>query len=701
MLGKFLTIRTRLMIMLLLVSLLACGVLSYVGSQYGYEVIGEEVTNQLTLVRAAKKSQIESYFHDISNFVEVMGQNEMVIDATKDFKLAFQKLAEKKLDANCSQALSEHYGVFLEKLVANIDAKPDVDLYYPKNIEGCYLQFEYIVDNPSSLGEKDDLIDAEDGSEYSRVHRKYHEYFRSLIKKFDFYDVFLIDLDKGDIVYSAYKETDFATNLFDGPYRTSNLADLARKLKMNSDLESATWMDFAAYRPSYGAPAGFIGVPLSSDGETVGALVFQLPVGEINGIMTGDENWAEDGLGESGESYLVGEDFMMRSISRFYLQDTVGYTEALIASGERQENIDQMYRFGTTILQQRIRSDAVLEALDGKTDTKIIKDYRGVKVISAYAPLGIDGLNWVILSEKDEAEAFIPALAFNRRMLITTIILVLIVTLLAMILSSRFVKPIEELTQGVKRIIDGDASHRVDIQSQDEFGILGSSFNTMVSQVETQNKEIEEKSKQIQGTLLNFIPAEYAQRLAKGEKGFAYEYQNLSLIAIDLVGFGGLTSKLGADASVNLLNDIVDAFDESAERNYIEKIRTVGDTYFAACGLFNSRLDHAKRIVQFAVSAMQLVDQFNLNHTQQLKVQISITSGDVVAGIVGHDKFTFDVWGKTVNQLFKINELDLDETILASNAIAERLDGFYKFEELPFAEKIGEPVFKLIDKISE
>ncbi|MEL6923378.1 MAG: adenylate/guanylate cyclase domain-containing protein, partial [Bacteroidota bacterium] len=384
----FLTIRTRLMIMLLFVSLLACAVLGYLGSTYGKKVIEKEVTDQLKLVRNAKKSQIEFYLSDIAHFVEVMGQNNMVIEATREFKRAFQKLSTEKLDANCNERLDKHYELFIDKLAANVDVKKDLDLYKPKTLEGCYLQFEYIVDNPNPLGEKDKLLNANDDSEYNEVHQKYHEYFNMLIRKFNFYDVFLVDLETGNIVYTAYKETDFATSLYYGPYRSSNLADLARKLQSNADLEAATWVDFASYRPSYGAPAAFVGVPLTDEnGLTVGGLCFQLPVDEINGIMTGYENWEEDGLGESGETYLVGEDFMMRSISRFYLQDTLGYTDALLKLGERQEDIDRMYRFGTTILQQRIRSEGVLEALEGKTDVKIIKDYRGVPVVSAYSPL--------------------------------------------------------------------------------------------------------------------------------------------------------------------------------------------------------------------------------------------------------------------------------------------------------------------------
>ena len=334
----FLTIRTRLMIIMLLVSLLACAVLGYLGSTYGKKVISKEVTNQLKLVRNAKKNQIEFYLNDIGHLVEVMGQNEMVIQAVKEFKQAFRQVGEEQLNSDCNQRLDEHYHQFIERLADNVEVKEDLEIYKPKTLEGCYLQFEYIVENENPLGEKDKLVNAKDGSAYNRVHQKYHEYFNMLVKKFNFYDVFLVDLETGDILYTAYKETDFATSLYYGPYRSSNLADLVRKLQSNADLEAATWVDFASYRPSYGAPAAFVGVPLTDEtGTTVGGLCFQLLVDEINKIMTGDQNWEKDGLGNSGETYLVGEDLMIRSVSRFYLQDTVGFTQALLKSGSRQE----------------------------------------------------------------------------------------------------------------------------------------------------------------------------------------------------------------------------------------------------------------------------------------------------------------------------------------------------------------------------
>ena len=676
-----LSIRSRLMLMLILVSAISAMVLIYIGYVSGKDAINESIFHQLTSVKASKKYQIESYFREMGNITEVLGENEMVAQALSEFKTGFRKIGKTELNASCSKQLSAHYVDFVDKVSLNMDIKNNTDLYYPQSIEACYLQYEYIVENPNPPGEKHLLLDANDGSDYNKVHQKYHQYFTDVITKFGFYDIFLIDLEFGDIVYTAYKETDFATNLYSGPYRESNLAELTRQLRSNSDIEKASFIDFKNYRPSYGAPAAFVGIPITEGAATIGALVLQLPVAEINKIMTGSNNWKADGLGESGETYIVGEDLMMRSVSRFFLQDTIGYTKALIDLGSEKEEVDKMYRMGTTILNQRVKTEGVINALEGKTDTKVIEDYRFVPVLSSYAPLDINGLNWVILSEIDEEEANIPIDKFKKKVFIALCVIILLVTFLAMFLAGRFVQPIEKLSEGVQRLSRGDYSQEIDIDSKDEFGELATSFNEMIHNIEKQQNIISKQSLENKKLLLNFIPESIAKRLQKGEENIADVYPNVSLIVIDISGFSKLTSKIGAAESVNLLNHLVEAFDDAAAKHQVEKIRTVGDTYFAACGMFYPRLDHARKLFEFALEVRQLTAQFNINYNIQLALHIGLHSGEVIAGIVGNDKFNYDLWGTTINDVFSIKDIAVDNQIFVSSSVYEKLEGEFKFSK--------------------
>ena len=134
------------------------------------------------------------------------------------------------------------------------------------------------------------------------VHSRFHEFFRGALKAQNFYDIFLIDGDSGDIVYSVFKETDFGTNLLKGPYSHSSLGQLFRKIRSNHSPGYVYVEDFKQYPPSYNAPASFIGTPIYTEGGLfIGVLAAQIPIEDINAFMTNEKQWKESGMGTSGE----------------------------------------------------------------------------------------------------------------------------------------------------------------------------------------------------------------------------------------------------------------------------------------------------------------------------------------------------------------------------------------------------------------
>ena len=683
-----LSIRSRLILMLLAISGLAAITLIVVGRQHGNAAMEAAAEAQLSTLRSNKKYQIENYFRHQFDLVESLGESPAIRDALRQFKRGFRNLTDDAINAECTARLNDHYARFVARLGQNMAVKPDIDLFYPTTVAGCYLQFEYLVDNPHPVGAKDKLDDANDNSYYSETHRRFHPYLRKVQRELGFYDLFLIDLEGGDVVYSVSKETDFATNLQSGPYRESNLAQLTRELRINRDLSTAALVDYAHYRPSYGAPAAFLGIPVVDGAQTLGALVVQLPIDEIDAVMTGNQNWTADGLGTTGETYLVGEDFLMRSTSRFFLEDSTGYRASQLRLGVSDEALDREFRLGTTILEQRVRTEAVEAALREETDVRRVDDYRGEPVLSAFTPLDVPGLEWVLLSEIDTREALATVRSFERKMFIPFCLLMLIVTFLTVLATGAFIKPVEMMTEAVRRVQAGDFSARIHIPTAGEFQNLGNSFNALVESTERHEREIADFAAENERLLLNFIPADLVQRLRDGQQNIADEYGNVSLITIDLVGFSDLTQHHSPLESIALLNQITDAFDDAADRHFVEKIHTVGDTYFAACGMFHPRLDHAKRLVDYAIDARQILRQFNVNNRLELNLQISIHTGPVVAGIVGHNHFSFDLIGSTVTTTFHLGELHATGDILLTDEAYRRTLDFFNFERLP---SDGEP----------
>ncbi len=251
--------------------------------------------------------------------------------------------------------------------------------------------------------------DAGDGSAWSQAHAKYHDYFRWMTELQDFEDVLMLDTE-GNVVYSAYKGVDLGTNLFDGPYRLSNLSQAYQQAMDENILGKVVFADFAPYSPSLGTPAGWAVTPIADDGEMIGALAIELPIDRINEVMTVGGEWAANGLGKTGETYLVGE----RRADAIDLAPARGGPRGLQEGCRRRRPRrppppPSACRTATRCCSSRSAGDAVTRcAAPARTGTLLERDYLGRDSLTAYAPLNVDGLNWVIVAQETSAEALVP-----------------------------------------------------------------------------------------------------------------------------------------------------------------------------------------------------------------------------------------------------------------------------------------------------
>ncbi|WP_287265447.1 adenylate/guanylate cyclase domain-containing protein [Moorena sp. SIO3A2] len=680
------SIRSKLIFMLLALSTCSLFVTAYIGYRSGKSHLSKTVSNQLTSLRASKADQIESYFEDIRHQTQTLSENLMVVEAMQEFKTAYNQLQQSRTPTDTptdlEDTLKEYYRKeFLTKLAETSDGKPVLESYLPETSAARYLQYYYIATNPNPAGEKHLLDDPEDKSEYSSIHTRYHPIFRNIVEKFAYQDILLIDPQTGEIVYSVFKETDFGTNLTTGPYSDSNLAFALGDLRKAKGKDYVQIFDFDSYRPSFGAPVAFIAAPIYDGSKFIGVLAFQLPVNQINNVMTGYRKWKSNGLGDTGEIYLVGEDYLMRSVSRFLIQDPTAYSKALREQGVKEQILKRIEQFGTSILQQPVKTEAVKAALAGQEGTQIINDYRGIEVLSSYAPLNIDGLEWVILSEMDLAEAYAPVYAFQKRVLVSAALIILLITLLAMVLAHLFVQPVRALIASARKVTDGEVDAVVNINSEDEFGELAESFNQMVGSLRTQTKLVEQKNRENEKLLTSVFPDSVAKRLKRGETNIAESVSNVTVLFCDIAGFGKLSRSMDTHEVIAILNDLVSLFDQATAKYGIEKIKTIGDNYMAVCGLSILHIDHQKRAVDFALEMLALTHRFSHERGFDIDLEIGIHSGDIVAGIVGREKVVYDVWGDTVNVANKLMFDCPRGAILVSQNVYNSLHDIYDFEQ--------------------
>ncbi|APT76586.1 hypothetical protein LN42_09505 [Marinitoga sp. 1137] len=324
------------------------------------------------------------------------------------------------------------------------------------------LQKAFIDDNPYPVGEKYKLtelsgVHAQELKEYNEIHKVLHPIVKNMIDTYGFYDLFLISAD-GDIPYTYYKERDFATNILEGKWKDTNLGSLVRLLKEKDD-NNVHYVDFASYAPSNGIPAGFAGISIKdSKGNTIGYLVVQLPINKINKVLH-----ESAGMGESGETYVVGPDKLMRSDSRF------------------KEG---------TILKQMVDTVSVQKALNGEEGWNIIKDYRGIKVISAYMPFKHAELNWALIGEIDYDESTADAKALIRISIITLVIIIVISIVVSYVFTKNLLKPLKMAVGAFAEIAKGDLTVKIDVKGNDEIAELGRSLNSMVKNLNDTMKEL-------------------------------------------------------------------------------------------------------------------------------------------------------------------------------------------------------------------
>ena len=480
---KNMRLRTKLLVVLLGTGICLLGIIGWKSYSLGQANIESAAGDLLTAVRANKQGMVEDYFTTIESQVTTRAKSSQTVAAMREFAAAFETLAKREVapGSEGEAVLRTYYQQeFVPRLGENAEGSAQVQSYLPQRPHVQYLQNQYIAANPNPVGQKEALERADDRYAYHATHAKYHGEFRRFLNQYGYYDIFLVEPENGHIVYSVFKEVDYATSLLDGPYKDTNFARAFRAARDAGASGATKLVDFAPYQPSYDAPASFIASPIMENGTVIGVLVFQMPIEKINSVLTGDQQWAAQGLGDSGETYLVGDDLRMRNDSRFLLEDQASFLESMRDQEYARDAVDQMARLNTTILLQEVRATAAQRALQGNTGVSVETDYRGKQVITAYSPVSIADVNWGIVAKIDRAEALAAVQALAWQIGLWGGGLLLLTVGIALLFTRSFTRPIFALREAAQRVTAGDLEVQVPVQSRDEVGQLTRAFNTMV-----------------------------------------------------------------------------------------------------------------------------------------------------------------------------------------------------------------------------
>jgi class 3 adenylate cyclase len=640
------------MVLLVLSGVVGAVTIGVIGYVQGERSLRAATWNQLVSIRETKKASFERWVDQQFRQFRLLSTDQHLAQAAAAFEQGIADLGTPLTDAEEERLLAFYRDTFVPQLPSTVEDR-SVDTYLPGTTEGARMQLGYIVDNPNPPGEKylletrsDSLIGGEAVDAYDAAHRDFHSIFVRLMNDAELYDLYLVDADTGDVLYSVQKEADFGTNLLDGPYQLSALANVFDRARASDASEGGVVIaDFEYYTPSGGIPTAFLAAPVIVDGAVVAVVAGQVSIDALNGSMTSFGNWVDEGLGTSGESYLVGPDMTARTDSRFLLEDKAAYLKTLEAQGVDAAAIEAIDTSGHSILSQSIDTQAVRAALDGETGTEIVADYRGVETMTAFTPVSVGGQRWGLLVQKDVDEALDPMYRMRRNILFATAAAAVLLTLFALWSARAFLRPIVRLQEGVERLKSGDVDFAIETEGSDEFASLAEAFNGMITEVRERNRTIDEKTVEYETLLRNVLPEAVVERVRGGDQVVADTFRNVSIGYISIDGLPRMMEGADAPTTVRLLNELVDGFDDAAERHGVEKVRTIGDAYLAACGVSTPRLDHRQRMVAFANDALAVVQRFNSAKGCDLHLRIGLASGEVDAGIVGRRKFVYEIFG--------------------------------------------------------
>nr|WP_172959721.1 methyl-accepting chemotaxis protein [Thiomicrorhabdus aquaedulcis] len=447
--------------------LLVFGIISVNTADTGLKSLAHQ---QLESVRDLKKKTIERYFATIDAQVMTLADTQVVLQAM--FYLPTQvktyaSLADKNADQMPSlrQALTDFYQKNHPQV---LPVMPNfVEQLSPTTV---MMQTDYLIDNPHDLNNRWKLNKANSATAYHAIHASMQPVVRKFIQNAQFLDLYLVDINSHDVLYSVNKSVDFGINLKQAPYQTTGLA---RAYQASQGLQQGQthFTDFSGYAPTQGLPVAFVSTPVVFEGKTLGILIIEINHNAINDIL-----FDRSGMGSTGETFLVGQDKLLRTNAQ---------------QQPERFNINTVFANPQSHQMQHPAIDLALNNKAGIIDSP---SYTNTPTLTAYAPLNIKGTQWVILAEMQDAEAFASSEHLLNLALSVGFLSILFITLIATYLARSISNPIHRLVETLHRVHESSnftLRHTAHRQDSVELQNAGSALNALMQNLETSFNDIE------------------------------------------------------------------------------------------------------------------------------------------------------------------------------------------------------------------
>ena len=688
-----LSIQSKLLIMLLAVSLVSSVIVGAIGFLNGRDSLHDAAVDQLITIRSMRAAEITDAIDAVKRDASLNSRNLSAQTLSTTINEGYAELQQEQPEPGEYEELQAYYAdTFIPELEKRTGDQYGDSAFIPESVAGQHLQALFTTQNQDFDADYDTLLDdndPDDGSAYGAASERYGDYFTRLVREAGYEDALLMNLE-GDVVFSAYKGPELGTNLLTGPYRETTLAQAYSDAVATNSVSTVILADFERWIPSLNVPTMWVISPVGNDSRITGAMAFQVSIDTINDLTTGSEGWKEQGLGDTGEVYLVGRDDLMRSNSRVLIEDPDDYERRAVNGGVAPSVAQRVVQVDGTVLLQPVTTQAVTDAQAGRSGTTTGRDYLGGDSVTAYAPLEVEGLDWVIIARIDSAEAFAPVSDFTRTVLLSLLGILLGVSLLSLLLAQVFTRPIHRLVSATHRVAEGDLDVQVPQTSRDEFGDLGSAFNDMASSLRIKQELIDEQHAENERLLLTLMPERVAERYKKGDEAISEAHENVSVVFAELIGFDDYARGLTPEQEIGHLNTLMRGFDEAAEKAGVEKVRTLRGGYLASSGLIVPRVDNVRRSVDFARNLLGVIERFNAQNSASIGLRAGVDTGTVTSGLVARTSLAYDLWGDAVNLAYRVRSVTGQPGVYVSQTVYDRTREVFTFTEAGTVEAHGQ-----------
>lgn len=331
------------------------------------------------------------------------------------------------------------------------------------------------------------------------------------------------------------------------------------------------------------------------------------------------------------------------------------------------------------VLQHRARPEKGAKVADADAGIHLINDH----TLAGYARMDdLVGEPYLVLRVVMQRDVFKSGEEAMQLILLSVLLAGLMFGLVVHLALKRLViQPVTELSERVQKVAERkDHALRLEVHGQDEIAHLGHDINGMLDALQGLHRQLENERQRAERLLLNIMPRTVADRLKAGEE-IADSYREASVLFADLVGFTSLASHVPANELLPMLDGIFSAFDELADQHGLEKIKTIGDAYMVVAGVPEPMADHAQVLAAMGLDMVRAIEVEAERRGVQLQVRVGIHSGPVVAGVIGKRKFSYDLWGDTVNVASRMESSGVPGRVQVTEATVAKLDGRFELEE--------------------